>query len=65
MFRPTASVLCAIAFPGLAPLGHAGSEAEIRARERDFNAGYAANVLDKYFAFHSDDATLWFRPQVV
>ena len=60
MLRLAACALCSIALLTLAPLAHAGREADIRALERDFNATYAANDLDKYFAFYSDDATLWF-----
>jgi ketosteroid isomerase-like protein len=60
MLRPIACALCSIAFLALAPPAHANPNADIRALERDFNATYAANDLDKYFAFYSDDATLWF-----
>src|ERR1700677_1916086 len=60
MFRPAVCALCSIAFLALAPLAQANPKADIRALEQDFNAAYAANDLDKYFAFYSDDATLWF-----
>ena len=60
MFRPAACALCSIAFLALSPLANAGPDADIRTLERDFNAAYAVNDLDKYFAFYSDDATLWF-----
>jgi ketosteroid isomerase-like protein len=60
MFRPAACALCSIAFLALAPLAQANRQADMRALEQDFNAAYAANELDKYFAFYSDDAILWF-----
>jgi hypothetical protein len=39
----------------------AGPSADIRQLEQDFNAAYAANDLDKYFGYYSDDAILWFQ----
>jgi ketosteroid isomerase-like protein len=38
----------------------AGPSADIRGLEDAFNAAYAANDLDKYFAYYADDAILWF-----
>jgi len=46
---------------GLSALAHAGPTADIRQLEQDFNAAYAANDLDKYFSYYSDDAVLWFQ----
>jgi len=39
---------------------NAGSKADIRQLEQEFNAAYAANDLDKYFGYYADDAVLWF-----
>jgi ketosteroid isomerase-like protein len=44
-----------------ATLAQAGPRTDIRQLEQDFNAAYAANDLDKYFAYYSDDAILWFQ----
>jgi ketosteroid isomerase-like protein len=52
---------CALLFIGLSALAHAGPKADIAQLERDFNAAYAANDLDKYFGYYSDDAVLWFQ----
>jgi ketosteroid isomerase-like protein len=61
MFRPIVFAVCSFALLALAiPLAHAGPTADIRALEQEWNAAYAANDLDKYFAYYSDDATLWF-----
>jgi ketosteroid isomerase-like protein len=38
----------------------AGAEADIDRLEQDFNAAYAANDLDKYFGFYTEDAVFWF-----
>ena len=38
----------------------AGTEADIGQLEQDFNAAYAANDLDKYFGYYTDDAIFWF-----
>ncbi len=57
------SVLCSFAllfFASTAPV-HAGPQADIRQLEQEFNAAYAANDLDKYFGYYSDDAILWFQ----
>ncbi len=40
--------------------GVAGPQADIRRLEREFNAAYAANDLDKYFGYYADDAVFWF-----
>ena len=45
------------AFPAL---GKAGPKADILQLETESNAAYAANDLDKYFAYYSEDAVLWF-----
>jgi ketosteroid isomerase-like protein len=52
---------CALLMVGLATLANAGPEADILRLEQDFNAAYAANDLDKYFGYYSDDAILWFQ----
>jgi ketosteroid isomerase-like protein len=44
----------------LAGLAAAGPKADINQLEKDFNAAYAANDLDKYFGYYTDDAILWF-----
>jgi ketosteroid isomerase-like protein len=38
----------------------AGAEADIDQLEEAFNAAYAANQLDKYFGYYTDDAVFWF-----
>jgi ketosteroid isomerase-like protein len=38
----------------------AGAESDIEKLEADFNAAYAANHLDEYFAYYTDDAVFWF-----
>ena len=45
---------------GWSALASAGPKADISQLETDFNAAYAANDLDKYFSYYSDDAILWF-----
>lgn len=58
-----ASILCscALLLLGLPALALAGPKADIAQLEQDFNAAYAANDLDKYFGYYSDDAVLWFQ----
>jgi ketosteroid isomerase-like protein len=51
---------CALLFFGLSALANAGPLADISQLETEFNAAYAANDLDKYFSYYSDDAILWF-----
>jgi len=51
---------CALLLCGWSTLANAGPEADISQLETDFNAAYAANDLDKYFGYYSDDAILWF-----
>jgi ketosteroid isomerase-like protein len=51
---------CALLLCGLPVLANAGPKADIRQLETEFNAAYAANDLDKYFGYYSDDAVLWF-----
>ena len=51
---------CALLLFGLTTLANAGPQADIRQLEQEFNAAYAANDLDKYFGYYSDDAVLWF-----
>ncbi len=38
----------------------AGPKADIRQLEQESNAAYAANDLDKYFGYYTDDAIFWF-----
>ena len=45
---------------GAPALARADSKADIDRLEKDFNAAYAANDLDRYFAYYSNDAVLWF-----
>jgi len=51
----------ALLIAGPPTLANAGSSADIGQLEQDFNAAYAANDLDKYFGYYSDDAILWFQ----
>ena len=51
---------CALLLFGLPALADAGSKAAIQQLEQEFNAAYAANDLDKYFGYYSNDAILWF-----
>jgi ketosteroid isomerase-like protein len=51
---------CALFLAALATYAHADSKAEIDQLEKDFNAAYAANDLDKYFGYYAQDAILWF-----
>src|ERR1700723_1573764 len=46
---------------GRSTFAGAGSRGAILQVEQDFNAAYAANDLDKYFGYYSDDAVLWFQ----
>ena len=38
----------------------AGPKADIRQLEQESNAAYAANDLEKYFGYYTDDAIFWF-----
>jgi ketosteroid isomerase-like protein len=51
---------CALLLFGWSSLANAGPKADIERLETEFNAAYAANDLDKYFGYYSDDAILWF-----
>jgi ketosteroid isomerase-like protein len=51
---------CALLAAAMPSLTRADSKADIDQLEKDFNAAYAANDLDKYFGYYSDDAVLWF-----
>ncbi len=42
------------------PIARADSKDDVDRLEKDFNAAYAANDLDRYFGYYSDDAVLWF-----
>jgi ketosteroid isomerase-like protein len=44
----------------LAGMAAAGPKADIDKLEKDFNAAYAANDIEKYFGYYADDAVLWF-----
>lgn len=59
MYKP-ALLSFALIFGFASAPGTAGPKADIRQLEQEFNAAYAANDLDKYFAYYSDDAVLWF-----
>ena len=50
-------ILLAAALPAV---GATGLESDIQQLEQDFNAAYAANDLDKYFGYYTDDAIFWF-----
>jgi len=45
---------------GLPAVSLADPTADILQLEQDFNAAYAANDLDKYFGYYTDDAVFWF-----
>jgi ketosteroid isomerase-like protein len=51
---------CALLLCGWSTLANAGPLADISQLETEFNAAYAANDLDQYFRYYSDDAILWF-----
>lgn len=51
---------CALLLAGASAAARADTRADIDKLEKDFNAAYAANDLDKYFGYYSDDAVLWF-----
>jgi ketosteroid isomerase-like protein len=51
---------CALILAGASAAVRADTRADIDKLEKDFNAAYAANDLDKYFGYYSDDAVLWF-----
>jgi ketosteroid isomerase-like protein len=51
---------CLLLFAGAPAIAHADSKADIDRLEKDFNAAYAANDLDRYFAYYAQDAVLWF-----
>jgi ketosteroid isomerase-like protein len=50
---------CAVLIAGTSN-ARADARADVAALEKDFNAAYAANDLDKYFGYYAADATLWF-----
>jgi ketosteroid isomerase-like protein len=57
----TAFLCSFILLTAIAPaIARADSKADIDRLEKDFNAAYAANDLDRYFGFYSEDAVLWF-----
>jgi len=59
MFKPLFFYLLALA--GAVPaIAMADTIADITQLENDFNAAYAANDLDKYFGYYTDDAVFWF-----
>jgi ketosteroid isomerase-like protein len=51
---------CALLIAGVSTFARADSKADIDQLEKDFNAAYAANDLDKYFGYYAADAILWF-----
>src|SRR5471030_1492519 len=52
-----AALICLAFFLAAFPaLGKAGPKADILQLETESNAAYAANDLDKYFAYYSEDA---------
>jgi hypothetical protein len=51
---------CALLLAALSTFARADSKADIDQLEKDFNAAYAANDLDKYFGYYAADAILWF-----
>ncbi len=59
MFKTVLFSLLALG-AGLPAVGIADPSADITQLEQDFNTAYAANDLDKYFGFYTDDALFWF-----
>ena len=57
------SALLSLLFLGLTASAPtlASPKADIRQLEQDFNAAYAANDLERYFGFYTDDAVMWFQ----
>jgi ketosteroid isomerase-like protein len=51
---------CTLLLASAFTAARADTRADIDRLEKDFNAAYAANDLDKYFGYYSDDAVLWF-----
>ncbi len=51
---------CALLLFGWSALANAGPKTDISQLETEFNAAYAANDLEEYFGYYSDDALLWF-----
>ena len=51
---------CALFLCALPIFANADPKADIRQLEKEFNAAYGANDLDKYFGYYSDEAVLWF-----
>jgi ketosteroid isomerase-like protein len=51
---------CALALASASTAARADTRADIDRLEKDFNAAYAANDLDRYFGYYLDDAVLWF-----
>ena len=51
---------CVFLLSGLSTFARADSKADIDQLEKDFNAAYATNDLDKYFGYYAEDAILWF-----
>src|SRR5260370_27698276 len=51
---------CALLHFGWSALAGAAPKDDISQLETEFNAAYAANDLDQYFRYYSDDAILWF-----
>lgn len=58
--KTTLLCICALLIAGVPAFARADSKADVEQLEKDFNAAYAANDLDKYFAYYSNDAVLWF-----
>jgi ketosteroid isomerase-like protein len=58
----TIGILCmfALLLGGVSRHAQADAGSEVLKLEQDFNAAYSLNDLDKYFAFYSQDAILWF-----
>jgi ketosteroid isomerase-like protein len=59
MYKP-AVLSCIVLGLAMPALSLAGAEADVEKLEQDFNAAYAANQLDQYFGFYTDDAVFWF-----
>lgn len=51
---------CLLLIAAVPASARADSKADVDRLEKDFNAAYAANDLDKYFSYYSDEAVLWF-----
>jgi len=55
-----AVLTCICAAPASAQTANASAEAEVRAAVKSFNQAYERNLLDEYFGYYGEDASLIF-----